>query len=109
MKDRWIKRLKALEVEFVLEGDDCLLVKDQKPQRARLKIWQPKGQSTAFFFYKPSNLSWSRDRFSYGGALVGGAIEDDRLDGWIAYLQSGFHPEKRPADLKKVLPFDVPL
>ncbi len=81
------------------------------PNRCRLKFFQPREgkERLCAFFYKRSNLAWSRDRFSYGGVeFRPGQLTEADVRGWLAWLNSGFHPELRPARLRRALMYDVP-
>jgi hypothetical protein len=83
---------------------------DGVPNRARVKIFRPKGQGRlVVFFYKKSLLPHSRDRFAYGCCVVreGGAGDADAA-AWFAYAASGFAVEKRPPGWMRGVPFDVP-
>lgn len=81
------------------------------PGRCRLKIFRPRENRDRLcaFFYKRSNLAWSRDRFSYG------AVEflPDRLSAtdvgtWLEWLRGGFDPDRRPAHLKRAFLYTIP-
>jgi hypothetical protein len=77
--------------------------------RARVKCWSPRPDRLLVWFYKRSALPWSRDRYSYGGALVEpGRLTEAEIDAWISYQVSGFHPEVRPSGLRRAFPFDLP-
>jgi hypothetical protein len=81
------------------------------PNRCRLKLFQPRasGERLCAFFYKRSNLAWSRDRFSYGGVeFRPDQLTETDVRGWLAWLNSGFHPELRPDRLRRALMYDVP-
>jgi hypothetical protein len=81
------------------------------PNRCRLKLFQPRegGERLCAFFYKRSNLAWSRDRFSYGGVeFRPGQLTEADVRGWLAWLSSGFDPELRPERLRRAFMYDVP-
>lgn len=79
------------------------------PNRARMKIFSPKAGHTLVFFFKKSQVPYSRDRYSYGGQdLRGSALEAQDLAEWIAFLTSGFHPDKRPQNLRRAFPYEIP-
>jgi hypothetical protein len=79
------------------------------PNRARMKIFSPKPGHTLAFFYKQSLVPFSRDRYSYGGFDLRTAQLDEReIAEWFAFLISGFHPEKRPANLRRAFPYEIP-
>jgi len=77
--------------------------------RARLKMFSPKPGHTLVFFYKKSLVPYSRDRYSYGGVdLRTQQIDAAEVSEWLAFLTSGFHPEKRPAKLRRAFPYEIP-
>jgi len=79
------------------------------PNRARLKIFSPRPGHTLVFFYKRSLVPYSRDRYSYGGIdLREGQAEAQEIAAWIAFVSSGFHPDKRPANLRRAFPYEIP-
>jgi hypothetical protein len=101
------------EIEEGSAGLDVIPVDPTTPaqSRCRLKLFTPregKGRLCAFF-YKRSNLAWSRDRFSYGGVefrqdqLTEGAVLS-----WLAWLCSGFDPERKPERLRRAFLYDIP-
>ena len=54
------------------------------------------------FFYKRSNLPWSRDRFSYGGVeFLPGRVTQAEVQSWVRWLTSGLDPEQRPERLRR--------
>jgi hypothetical protein len=77
--------------------------------RARLKIFSPKPGHTLIFFYKKSLVPYSRDRYSYGGIeLKTPQVSEADVAEWLAFLASGFHPEKRPTQLRRAFPYEIP-
>lgn len=97
-------------LEFSVENDIKGL-----PNRGRLKVFFPVAESggpglrVVGIFYKPSNLSFSRDRFSYGGFLSSPSkLKDEDIDAWLAFLASGLSPANRPRDLRRAFPYTVP-
>jgi hypothetical protein len=81
------------------------------PNRCRMKLFRPREgrERLCAFFYKKSNLAWSRDRFSYGGVeFKPGEVTDAAARSWIDWLVSGFDPERRPERLKRAFSYDVP-
>ena len=79
------------------------------PNRARLKVFIPKRGEVVFWFYKPSAVPFSVDRFSYGGLLFRGASPDpSEIEAALGYLVSGLHPEKRPPGMRRAFPYDLP-
>jgi hypothetical protein len=81
------------------------------PNRCRVKLFRPREgrERLCAFFYKKSNLAWSRDRFSYGGVeFKPGDVTGAAARTWIEWLVSGFDPERRPERLKRAFSYDVP-
>lgn len=77
--------------------------------RARLKVCSPRPGRTLVFFYKQSLVPHSRDRYSYGGIeLKSPAVEETEVAEWLTFLSSGFHPEKRPANLRRAFAYEIP-
>jgi hypothetical protein len=93
------------------EGFDLAPLEDSEPGRCRLKIFTPREgkERLCVFFYKRSNLAWSRDRFSYGGVeFRPEQATDEDVRSWRAWLLSGFDPERRPPRWRRAFLFDVP-
>jgi hypothetical protein len=79
------------------------------PNRARMKIFSPKPGHTLVFFFKKSLVPYSRDRYSYGGLdLHTPSAEPREIAAWLAFLTSGFHPDKRPENLRRAFPYEIP-
>lgn len=81
------------------------------PSRCRLKIFRPRENKDRLcaFFYKESNLAWSRERFSYGAVeFFPGRLTTDDVEGWLAWLQGGFDPDRRPARLRRAFLYTIP-
>ena len=79
------------------------------PNRARMKILSPKAGHTLVFFFKKSLVPFSRDRYSYGGLdLRKSSVEPHEIAAWLDFLTSGFHPDKRPENLRRAFPFEIP-
>jgi hypothetical protein len=79
--------------------------------RCRVKLFRPREEKDRMcaFFYKRSNLSFSRDRYSYGAVeFIPGRLARDDVHGWLTWLQSGFDPERRPLRLRRAFPYTVP-
>jgi hypothetical protein len=61
------------------------------------------------FFFKKSLVPYSRDRYSYGGQdLRAPSVEAQEIAAWLAFLTSGFHPDKRPENLRRAFPYEIP-
>jgi hypothetical protein len=79
------------------------------PNRARMKIFSPKPGHTLVFFFKRSLVPYSRDRYSYGGLdLRAPSVEAREIAAWLDFLTSGFHPDKRPENLRRAFPYEIP-
>jgi hypothetical protein len=79
------------------------------PNRARMKIFSPKPGHTLVFFFKKSLVPYSRDRYSYGGLdLRASSVEAPEIAPWLDFLTSGFHPDKRPGELRRAFPYEIP-
>lgn len=81
------------------------------PRRCRLKVFRAREGKDRFcaFFYKRSNLPWSRDRFSYGGVeFLPGRITQSEVQGWVRWLTSGLDPEQKPERLRRSFLYDIP-
>jgi hypothetical protein len=79
------------------------------PNRARMKIFSPKPGHTLVFFFKKSLVPYSRDRYSYGGLDLGTpSVEAQEIAAWLAFLTSGFHPDKRPDKMRRAFPYEIP-
>lgn len=103
--------LEPFQVEVGPGGLDIVPLEGGHPGRCRLKLFRPRQGKARLcaFFYKRSNLAWSRDRFSYGGVEFRPeqATDEDVLS-WRAWLRSGFDPELRPPGWRRAFLFDVP-
>lgn len=92
-------------LEFAARG----MLPNQLPNRARMKIFSPKPGSTLVFFFKRSMVPYSRDRYSYGGLeLRAPQVESKEIGAWLEFLSSGFHPDKRPENLRRAFPYEIP-
>jgi len=99
------------QVEMSPGGLEIAPLEGDRPGRCRFKLFRPRQgkERLCAFFYKRSNLAWSRDRFSYGGVefLPERATDEDVMS-WRAWLLSGFDPERRPPHWRRAFLFDVP-
>ena len=92
-------------------GLDLAPLERGKPGRCRLKLFRPREgkERLCAFFYKRSNLPWSRDRFSYGGVeFVPSHVTQAEVQRWIGWLASGLDPEKKPERLRRSFLYDIP-
>lgn len=80
----------------------------EKTNRGRIKIFFHTENKPVVFFYKVSTVPHSIDRFSYGVVLPQLDPEEKEVIEWIEFLVSGLSPEKRPSNLKRSFPFDIP-
>jgi hypothetical protein len=81
------------------------------PNRCRMKLFRPREERDRLcaFFYKRSNLAFSRDRYSYGAVeFAPGQLDADEVRVWVAWLVSGLDPERRPLRLKRAFHYTVP-
>ena len=79
------------------------------PNRARMKILSPKPGHTLVFFFQKSLVPYSRDRYSYGGLdLRASSVQPQEVATWLDFLTSGFHPDKRPENLRRAFPYEIP-
>ena len=87
----------------------CAVLPSGVANRARLKVFSPRPDHTLVFFYKKSQVPFSRDRYSYGGMEVRKrAIDANEVTSWIRFIGSGFHPDSRPASLRRAFPYEIP-
>jgi len=121
-------RFPALELLF-LSLDQCNLEFDLKecnsgveihlknqiqgnPNRGYLRIFFPIDSKCVLFFHKKSLVPFSRDRFSYGGVVIDERSKSRYSEfdamAWIDFLHSGLQPAKKPATLKKSIPYSIP-
>ena len=103
--------LEPFELEIGPAGLELAPLEQGKPGRCRLKLFRPREgkERLCAFFYKRSNLAWSRDRFSYGGVeFRPEQATDEDLQSWRSWLLSGFDPERRPLRWRRAFLFDVP-
>lgn len=97
---------------FGLEFTSTTEVMDY-PNRCRMKVFIPEQNKIMAWFYKPSAVHFSRDRYSLGGILLDEANVDTEkigkdIDQWLDWLDSGLDPEKRPNNWKSAVPYDIP-
>lgn len=101
----------AWELDGSLAGLDvrCLFADKGHPSRARLKLFAPEPHVAVAFFYKPSQLPFSTDRFAYGALIHRRTLpRAEEVHAGLEYLRRGLHPEARPAELRRAFPFDIP-
>jgi hypothetical protein len=79
------------------------------PNRALMKVFPIGPARCAAFFYKRSLVPFSRDRFAYGAVIIEeGKFDPVAAESWFRWLDSGFHPDQTPANLKRAFAFTVP-
>lgn len=84
---------------------------DMSVNRCRLKIFRPRENKDRMcaFFYKRSNLGWSRDRFSYGAIeFLPETLTREDTAAWLGWLRSGLDPLQRPARLRRAFLYSIP-
>ncbi|HEX7078242.1 MAG TPA: radical SAM protein [Candidatus Eisenbacteria bacterium] len=94
----------------ILEVIPRNLVRDAE-NRCRLKLFRPREDKDRLcaFFYKRSNLAWSRDRFSYGAVeFLPEDVSPGDLSTWLAWLRDGFDPDRRPQHLRRAFLYTIP-
>ena len=107
------RRAEAFEVEErdgILEiaprgGDDAATL------RCRMKLFRPRENKDRLcaFFYKRSNLGWSRDRFSYGAIeFLPESLTREDAAAWLGWLRGGFDPDQRPPRLRRAFLYSIP-
>lgn len=107
------KRAEAFEIE---ERDGILEVAprggdDAATLRCRMKLFRPRENKDRLcaFFYKRSNLGWSRDRFSYGAIeFLPESLTREDAAAWLAWLRGGFDPDQRPPRLRRAFLYSIP-
>ena len=88
-----------------------LNVVKEAPNRCRMKLFRPREAEDRLcaFFFKRSNISFGRDRFSYGAVeFVPGRLREEEVHVWIDWLVSGLHPDRRPDQLRRAFLYTVP-
>ena len=76
--------------------------------RARIKAFAPDANVLVVFVYKDSQVPFSDDRFSYGAALVKGAVDPKVVSAVADFALSGLDPASRPKEVRKTFPYTVP-
>jgi hypothetical protein len=106
--DPFSMRLKAKGHEFQARQPV-----EERPNRATLKIFRveegtQEGRAVVFF-YKQSQVPFSRDRLSYGICMIpASGPEPEEVEEWLSFTSSGFHPDSRPRRLRQAFTFNVP-
>ncbi|MBI4364906.1 MAG: hypothetical protein HY568_05700 [Candidatus Latescibacteria bacterium] len=83
----------------------------QAPNRCRMKLFKPREakERLCAFFFKRSNLEFSRDRFSYGAVeFRPEQLSDEDVRTWIGWLVSGLDPDRRPERLRRAFLYTIP-
>lgn len=86
---------------------------ENRQNRARLKFFTvPDGSMRgrkAVFFYKRSQIPFSRDRLSYGVCMIPSTGPSPReIEEWLFFASTGFDPAARPESLRQAFAFTVP-
>lgn len=86
---------------------------ENRPNRARMKLFRvsdgPMEGRVVVFFYKQSQVPFSRDRHSYGVCVMpSSGPAPAEIKDWIFFASSGFDPAARPAGLRTAFAFTVP-
>lgn len=93
------------------ERSGVLDVAPSQRERCRMKVFRPREgrDRLCAFFYKESNLSWSRDRYSYGAVeFLPAQVTETDMRTWLDWLAGGFDPDHRPPRLKKAFLYSIP-
>jgi hypothetical protein len=86
-------------------------LEDRPAGRPRILLFPADRGRLVAFFYKPSRLSFSRDRFSYGALYLYAARPEEAAGEFataLAYLADDFKPAAKPPRLKRSLDVTVP-
>jgi hypothetical protein len=86
---------------------------ENRQNRARLKFFTvPDGSMQgrkAVFFYKRSQIPFSRDRLSYGVCMIPSTgPSPQEIEEWLFFASTGFDPAARPESLRQAFAFTVP-
>ncbi len=76
--------------------------------RARIKAFAPDANVLVVFVYKDSQVPFSDDRFSYGAALIKGAVDPRLVTAVADFAVSGLDPARRPKEIRKTFQYTVP-
>jgi hypothetical protein len=76
--------------------------------RARIKAFAVDANVVVVFVYKDSQVPFSDDRFSYGAALLKGAVDPKTVAAVADFALSGLDPATRPREVRKTFPYTVP-
>ena len=85
--------------------------KDRAAGRPRLRFFAEGKDRVIAFFYKPSRLTFSSDRFSYGALYLYSGSRESALEALSEarrWLAADFKPGARPAGLKRSLQVTIP-
>jgi len=80
-----------------------------RDNRCLLKVFRISERRCAAFFYKRSQVPFSRDRFAYGAVVFDESRSSaEEAETWFRWVDEGFHPEAPPKGLRRAFNFDVP-
>ena len=113
------ERVAAHEIPYGIEPKagglvfSSTVLKDDRPNRCYVKVWQPEPNQLLVWFYKRSGVVHSRDRYSYGGIVWDLATIDlsktgPDIDSWLEWLDSGLNSDKRPSNWISAFTYDIP-
>jgi hypothetical protein len=108
-----LAEISSLSFRLALDAGDLELAGTApvsgRPNRGLMKIFPIGPGRFAAFFYKKSQVPFSRDRFAYGAVIAEEKrCKPEDADPWFAWLDSGFHPDAPPPNLKRAFAFTVP-
>lgn len=101
-----------LVVRDAADGFELATPRESGGGRCRLRILQLQQGKEAgkwiAFFYKPSVVPHSLDRYSYGSTLFDDRLDEARVEKWLAYVASQFDPALLPPDVRRAIPYTLP-
>ncbi len=108
--DEWDPKL---EVTWRRSGFEVRIAADKNNPagRPRLFVFNEGADKVFAFFYKPSRLSFSKDRFAYGLLALHRGTSDmviDSLTAGLVYLAHDFKPSHRPEKLGRTIHVTIP-
>ena len=111
--DACLEQIGADPRPFVVEArtDGFQLCRAAPGSRPRIRFFAEGPDRIVAFCYKPSRLSFSKDRFAYGAVYFyahDAEARQAKLRQLLDWLDADFAPGCRPSALKRALTFTVP-